>query len=118
MASIPQVDPQIDQMTSAQLSARIETGRVCGTAEADRWFPADPNSVFERQAYEIDAREACADCPVHAECLALALRVESQPYARSHGIWGGLAPWDRRRIIRSRRRRAANALRKAEGVSA
>jgi hypothetical protein len=40
------------------------------------------------------------------ECRELALRIEARPGVRSHGIWGGLAPWERRDLIRARRKLA------------
>ncbi len=44
------------------------------------------------------AKKVCAACPVRAECLAYALAHEGTQHA--YGIWGGLAPKERRRYKR------------------
>jgi hypothetical protein len=37
------------------------------------------------------AKAICASCPVVAECLSYALENREE-----YGVWGGLAPWERR----------------------
>jgi hypothetical protein len=97
------------------LAHRVAAAGLCSDSNGDRWFPAEPGRlapVTDREQYERYARAACRDCTVQAECLLLALRIESRPGIRSHGIWGGYAPWERdaaRRRIRDTARRAACA---------
>lgn len=125
MGSIPYVDPQIDPLSTAVLSRAVTELGLCVDDRTDRWFPPEPPAGDERAraSYEEAAERVCDGCPARMECLVLALRTESQPYASAHGIFGGLAPWDRKRVIRSRRRRALQVDRslladEAEGVSA
>lgn len=49
------------------------------------------------------AKAVCAGCPVRDECLEFAMATN-----QDHGVWGGLSEQDRRRLRRSRRRRAAS----------
>lgn len=67
------------------------------------------DAIAARRAdYENVARALCADCPLRAECLELALREEHDlPRTWVHGIRGGTAPWQRARLIVRRRRIAA-----------
>ena len=44
---------------------------------------------------ERQAKQVCAACPVRAECLDYALRV-NEPL----GVWGGLDPIERRTLLR------------------
>ena len=85
------------------LAHRAGLAGKCSDAGHDGWFPSDPRNAAERAAYEDYAREACAGCPVTRECLELVLRDESGPGAESHGIAGGLAPWERMALISARR---------------
>ncbi|GAA4522841.1 hypothetical protein GCM10023191_102320 [Actinoallomurus oryzae] len=114
MASISQLPTPVDldlsvatSLSNATLRQRIaEYGDCLEAPEPDEWFPNEPTSEEARTAYEQTARELCADCPVIAECLERALRLEAVPYVVPHGIFGGTAPWTRRAINRNRRRRA------------
>jgi hypothetical protein len=70
------------------------------------WFPPEPgigNQPRARDEYEARARALCRFCPVELACLELALRYEGT--RRGHGIFGGLAPWQRQRIALARARR-------------
>jgi hypothetical protein len=91
---------------------RVGAAGLCADTADDRWFPAEPHhdaSQQAREAYEEYARKACEGCPVRADCLELALRIEDRPGVRAHGVWGGLAPWARTALRRARRRRAQYA---------
>jgi WhiB family redox-sensing transcriptional regulator len=46
-----------------------------------------------------DAQQVCARCEVRGECLEFALEHEE-----AHGIWGGLTPRGRARLLSERRR--------------
>lgn len=95
----------------------IKFGDCVGADDPDRWFPPEPQwatgtipgDVAARMAeYERTAATLCADCPVKAECLALALHEESSlPRSWIHGVRGGLAPWRRYQMRRYRRRVAS-----------
>lgn len=49
-----------------------------------------------------EAKAVCDDCPVRQPCLEHALAARE-----AEGIWGGLNPRERRRLIRQRRKTAA-----------
>jgi hypothetical protein len=49
----------------------------------------------ERGEAAKDARTACALCPARAECGSWAVRT-----TQAHGVWGGLGPSDRARLVR------------------
>lgn len=91
---------------------------------ADDWFLPQPaaTSPHSRAAYERRAAELCGSCPVRPECLEFALREESAQ--TSWGIWGGLAPWQRDRLVAARRnevgkrRIAASTIRALSEVAA
>jgi hypothetical protein len=93
-------------MSNALLSARVNAGARCrGAASPDDWFPAEPVGDSGRAAYEATAREKCAGCPVSDACLLLTLRAESGYAVQPHGISGGLAPWERKSLLRAIQRR-------------
>ncbi len=101
--------PEVAAMGTAVLSHRIGLAGLCSDSNDDRWFPAEPAvdaPAAARREYEDRARAACLGCTVMPECRELALRIEARPGVRSHGVWGGLAPWERRGLIRARRQLA------------
>lgn len=118
--SISYIHPQIDNLTDAQLSALLRDAGLCSDAATDDWFPIEPTTECGRLAYEQEAKRRCAGCPVVNECLLLALRFESRPYVKPHGIWGGTAPWEREATLRSlaRKHGSREAARNALGVAA
>ena len=77
---------------------------ACHGADTDVFFPL---SATDEAAAE--AKAICATCPVREECLEFAL--ETRP---PEGIWGGLTPIERHRLIRRRQK----AARKARGAAA
>jgi hypothetical protein len=87
------------------LAKRVNARGSCTTVkvddENDPWFPPTrlPHELIKL------ARRACAGCPVIVECRELTLRTEAQVRpATIEGIFGGLAPHERRALIRVRRR--------------
>lgn len=50
------------------------------------------------------AKAICARCPVAPQCLEYALSIETRSLA--HGVYGGLAPEERKAILRERHRLA------------
>ncbi|WP_093153617.1 WhiB family transcriptional regulator [Saccharopolyspora antimicrobica] len=73
-------------------------GRCTTSSSQDTWFP-DPARGAEGLAHQRrQAAEACARCPVQAECLLLALEHEIYEGV-SWGIWGGVCARDRREAI-------------------
>ncbi|MFC6582070.1 WhiB family transcriptional regulator [Planomonospora parontospora] len=121
--------PESNPPTTTDLSSLVTAHGTCVDApDPDAWFPHEPNPTgglspeslaTRRAAYEDVARELCADCPVRAQCLELALREEYDlPRTWFHGIRGGKAPWQRCAMVYNRRRRARQAARPAAASGA
>ena len=70
---------------------------ACRDADTSVFFP-----VSEADAEE--AKAICALCPVREECREYAL--ETRP---PEGVWGGLTPTERHRLIRRRQKAARKA---------
>lgn len=75
---------------------------ACAEEDPELFFAGDDHSV-ER------AKQVCAVCPVRTACLETALAVNEM-----HGVWGGMAEGERRRLIRRRRRERRDRQRRAE----
>lgn len=71
------------------MSRHWQSDGRCVGADPDMFFPA-------RGAPTAPAKAVCASCPVREPCLDWGLRHEH------HGIWGGLAERERRRLRRER----------------
>ena len=70
--------------------------------QAARCRGVDPEVFYPTEEDEgLEAKEICTLCPVRAACLEYALARREK-----HGIWGGLTPRERRRVLRRRRRTA------------
>jgi WhiB family redox-sensing transcriptional regulator len=76
---------QSDQPAPGQLRLRAE----CRNADPNLFFPSRAKKATVEQA-----KALCAVCPVADECLQTALRE-----CHEHGIWGGLTPLERRRLL-------------------
>lgn len=64
----------------------------------------DPDTFYAEQGYNDITREAkriCTQCPVKQLCLAYALETRDE-----YGVWGGLAWYERKRLLRGQRRSA------------
>lgn len=67
----------------------------CTNTDPELWFPDDNDTESStRTRYRI-ARQLCNQCPVKAKCLEYAL---AQP--EYDGMWGGLAPAERKLLRR------------------
>lgn len=75
---------------------------ACADEDPDLFFAGDDASVRE-------AKQVCAVCPVRMQCLETALAVNEM-----HGVWGGMAEGERRRLIRQRRRDKRTRQRRAD----
>jgi WhiB family redox-sensing transcriptional regulator len=75
---------------------------ACRDADTTVFFPASDAAAEA-------AKAICAACPVREECLEFALATRP-----SDGVWGGLTPIERHRLIRRRQK----AARKARGAAA
>ena len=65
---------------------------LCGQTYPDLWFPQVTATDEQRHA----AVRICHDCPVQAQCLHAAMRLEQGMGRTSRfGIWGGLTPTQR-----------------------
>ena len=65
---------------------------LCAQVDPELWFPerGQPNGA---------AKLICSWCEVQAECLTFAMRTNEQ-----FGVWGGLAPGERRALRLALRR--------------
>jgi hypothetical protein len=97
-------------LSGSKLHDRTQEQGLCAAdpKHADDWFLPEPQatSTRARASYEREAERLCGPCPVRAECLELALRTEADRLG--WGVWGGLAPWQRRRLVDARRRAAGS----------
>ena len=64
-------------------------GGLCAEVDPELWFPEKGGSTRE-------AKQLCARCPVHPECLAYAIA-----HRERHGVWGGTTERERRRMRRA-----------------
>ena len=67
---------------------------VCRGESTDVFFPVS-------EAHADAAKQICASCPVREACLEFA--VEARP---ADGVWGGLTPIERHRLLRRRQKAA------------
>lgn len=84
---------------------------LCLEVGVEMFFPLDSDSRgrdslgFSPQEIYRAAKEVCAQCPVRMPCLEQALQREEE-----YGVWGGLTPFERRRVLRARNRTQARAM--------
>lgn len=64
---------------------------ACRGHDPNLWFLDDPGGSYQT------ARRICAGCEVRAECLDWAIATHT-----NYGLWGGLAPHERRPLRRRR----------------
>lgn len=68
-------------------------GAICRDTDPDLFFPVGTTGFA---LVQIDrAKQVCAECPVHVECLEYALETN-----QDSGIWGGTSEEERRNIRR------------------
>jgi len=67
----------------------------CATVGGDYWFPEKESGGIGQAEAKL-AKSICHSCPHKVECAEWGI------YNEYHGIWGGLADLDRRRIRRDR----------------
>jgi WhiB family redox-sensing transcriptional regulator len=60
---------------------------ACRGANPDIWFCDDRGASYR------EARQICVACPVRLECLTWAVETNTH-----YGMWGGLAPWQRKHL--------------------
>ncbi len=74
---------------------RWRKGAACNQSDPETFFAG---TLFTNKA----AQQICGHCPIREACLTWAL---DNPTAAAHGIWGGLRPDERQKILRRRRTR-------------
>lgn len=90
-------------MSLRQLVNSVRRYGACVTSSnADAWFREEPRGPAALELQRRYARQACAECPVRAECLMVALSYEDESRA-SWGIWGGVCARDRQETIQRAR---------------
>ena len=91
-------------MTQYATVTALPTGRTTpkchGAEDPDAWFPPEPKpeDTDGHRAFEEKARGLCKGCPVIDTCRERILSIEAQPGIDRHGIFAGLAPWEREEI--------------------
>ena len=74
-------------------------------------------SLFFGEGHDVGvttAKEVCADCPVRIECLDYAVELKEYDF----GIWGGVAPQNRRPgVIEKTRKRVQYEMRRQEIIN-
>lgn len=86
---------------------------ACAQTDGEAWFPPGPqDSDRMNAAYAISVCQNV--CPVRAQCLEKALRLEggASKYSR-YGIWGGMTPRQRAAEAKAR---ALTRKHQAQGV--
>lgn len=68
---------------------------ACRSIDPDLFFPVSSTGKSLDQVTK--AKAVCAQCLVHRECLAFALRTQ-----QVHGIWGGMTEDERRPELTAR----------------
>jgi WhiB family redox-sensing transcriptional regulator len=69
-------------------------GAACATTDPELWFP-ELDSLWR----VAQAKKICEKCPVKQECLNYALVNKFKD-----GIWGGLSPTERHRLMMGKRK--------------
>jgi WhiB family redox-sensing transcriptional regulator len=88
-------------MTYRPLAPQTWADRAkCAEIGGDLWFPEKEGDGSVGQRFIRDAKAICNTCPVALECLRWALDHDEQ-----HGIWGGMTPTERRRMLVEKRPR-------------
>jgi WhiB family redox-sensing transcriptional regulator len=67
---------------------------ACATTDPELWFP-ELDSLWR----VTQAKRICEQCPVKIECLEYAIRNKFKD-----GIWGGLSPTERHRLMMGKRK--------------
>jgi WhiB family transcriptional regulator, redox-sensing transcriptional regulator len=80
--------------TRSERPAWMDAGRCVTGGNPDAFFPIHASDTAA-------AKQACASCPVRAECLAYALEHDQR-----YGVWGGLDETERDALRRRRGRRS------------
>lgn len=110
LAGLQPGQPVVD-MTTLELDDRISAFGKCTNRPDDAVF--FPDRAITRE----DAQAACEGCPVVAECLERALRVEATPFVQPHGIYGAKTPDERKNLLRGRRRGSRRILVRDEALA-
>jgi hypothetical protein len=76
-----------------------QTKALCRDYPAEYW-DADPSIGFVNPS----AAAVCKQCPVQRECLLAGLESDKMNGDHAYLVWGGLAPKQRRAIVRARHR--------------
>jgi len=82
-----------------KLQNAIENAREippCQVTDPDAWFP---NYKDHENGDFRAAKRMCAVCPVVQQCLEYALIAREE-----HGVWGGLTPKERGRMLSAKKR--------------
>jgi hypothetical protein len=116
----------------ARAWARLDRSGSCRAPGSDptRWaVPVPERGLNERARARVRARVLCSSCPVQRLCrrtvlavlavlAVLTVRTQSSPRSGdtaaaqgvwAHGVWGGLAAWEVRALVRRSRKRRALA---------
>lgn len=77
---------------------------ACAGQSAEVFIPNHASQAAEARARAFcNGDDTRLPCPVKAQCLAEAMRVETGSIYHRWGIWGGLNPQERADLARARR---------------
>jgi WhiB family transcriptional regulator, redox-sensing transcriptional regulator len=72
---------------------------LCAEFNPEMWFPDKGSTAMARDAKQVCGSAEMPSCPVREQCLEYALTHNMQD-----GIWGGMAPRERKNYKRARNR--------------
>ena len=67
---------------------------ACRDVDVSVFYPLDNDRGVLAQRRTYQAKQICRTCPVARVCLTVALATDER-----HGIWGGLTPAERSRLV-------------------
>jgi len=79
-----------------RLQKEIEEAPIippCQTTDPELWFGINERQGLSQQSHFKEAKQLCSICPVAKTCLEYALEANE-----TDGVWGGLAPHERKQM--------------------
>jgi WhiB family redox-sensing transcriptional regulator len=77
------------------ISSPFDGTQLCAEYDPDMFFP---DTYVDNEVAIQAAKDVCNQCWLKNKCLDFAISTKER-----EGIWGGMTPGDRRRLVRKRR---------------